>query len=100
MGTDSLTVQILGPRLLPQRIGRSDVRAGGAKIRIFYKQISPTVTMMGAVKIGSDSISTSTVTGVSEDYFDMKGYTMAQGRESGLRGHDTAGRRSAWWANT
>ena len=45
-----------------------------------YKQISPTVTMMGALKIGSDSISTSSITGVSEDYFDMKGYTIAQGR--------------------
>ena len=44
------------------------------------QQISPTVTMMGAVKIGSDTISTTSITGVSEDYFAMKGYEVAQGR--------------------
>ena len=55
MGTDSLTVQHHGPRLLPQRVGGADVRSWSAKISDLFKQISPTVTMMGTVKIGSDS---------------------------------------------
>ena len=79
MGTDSLTVQILG-RGSSRSVSEDQMYALVSENQDLYKQISPTVTMMGAVKIGSDSISTSTVTGVSEDYFDMKGYTIAQGR--------------------
>ena len=55
------------------------------------KQISPTVSMSGTVKIGSDSHSATTVTGVSEDYFSMKGYEVAQGR--GLQYTDIANRK-------
>ena len=50
---------------------------------------SPTVSMMGGVKIGSDTTSTS-VSGVSEDYNRIYGYTVAQGR--GLQYSDIATR--------
>ena len=90
MGTDSLTVQILG-RGSSRSVSEEQMYALVSGNQDLYKQISPTVTMMGAVKIGSDSISTSTVTGVSEDYFDMKGYTIAQGRN--LDYVDIAGRK-------
>lgn len=90
MGTDSLTVQILG-RGSSRSVSEDQMYALVSENQDLYKQISPTVTMMGAVKIGSDSISTSTVTGVSEDYFDMKGYTIAQGRN--LDYVDIAGRK-------
>lgn len=90
MGTDSLTVQILG-RGSSRSVSEEQMYALVSENQDLYKQISPTVTMMGAVKIGSDSISTSTVTGVSEDYFDMKGYTIAQGRN--LDYVDIAGRK-------
>ena len=79
MGTDSLTVQILG-RGSSRSVSEEQMYALVEENQDLYKQISPTVTMMGVVKIGSDSISTSSITGVSEDYFDMKGYTIAQGR--------------------
>ena len=79
MGTDSLTVQILG-RGSARSVSEEQMYALVEENQDLYKQISPTVTMMGVVKIGSDSISTSSITGVSEDYFDMKGYTIAQGR--------------------
>ena len=79
MGTDSLTVQILG-RGSSRSVSEEQMYALVEENQDLYKQISPTVAMMGVVKIGSDSISTSSITGVSEDYFDMKGYTVAQGR--------------------
>ena len=50
---------------------------------------SPTVSMMGGVKIGSDTTSTS-VSGVSEDYNSIYSYTIAQGR--GLQYSDIATR--------
>lgn len=56
-----------------------------------FKQISPTVTMSGSVKIGSSTLSATSVTGVSEDYFSMKGYEVAQGR--GLQYTDMTGRK-------
>ena len=56
-----------------------------------FKQISPTVTMSGSVKIGSDTLTATSVTGVSEDYFAMKGYEIAQGR--GLQYTDMTGRK-------
>ena len=90
MGTDSLTVQILG-RGSSRSVSEEQMYALVEENQDLYKQISPTVTMMGVVKIGSDSISTSSVTGVSEDYFDMKGYTVAQGR--GLDYVDMTGRK-------
>ena len=90
MGTDSLTVQILG-RGSSRSVSEEQMYALVSENQDLYKQISPTVTMMGVVKIGSDTISTSTVTGVSEDYFDMKGYTIAQGRN--LDYVDIAGRK-------
>ena len=86
MGTDSLTVQILG-RGSSRNVSEEQMYALVEENQDLYKQISPTVTMAGQVKIGSDTVSSSSITGVSEDYFDMKGYTMWTWR---------GGRRSAW----
>ena len=79
MGTDSLTVQILG-RGSSRSVSEEQMYALVEDNPDLFKEISPTVTMMGALKIGSDTISTSSITGVSEDYFDMNGYEVAQGR--------------------
>ena len=97
MGTDSLTVQILG-RGSSRSVSEEQMYALVEENQDLYKQISPTVAMMGVVKIGSDSISTSSITGVSEDYFDLKGYTVARAG-TGLCGHDGAEKRCAWWAS-
>lgn len=42
--------------------------------------ISPTVTMSSTIKIGSETADSTTVTGVSEDYFTIKDYTLTAGR--------------------
>ena len=44
------------------------------------KQLSPSVTVSFPLKIGSDTVTSTSVTGVSEDYFSMKGYDITQGR--------------------
>ena len=51
MGTDSLTVMVHGPRLLPQRVGGARCTQLVADNSDVFKQISPTVTMM---RLGED----------------------------------------------
>lgn len=43
-------------------------------------QISPTVSISDPVKIGTETMDYTTATGVSEDYVDMEGYELAEGR--------------------
>ena len=89
MGTDSLTVTIAG-RGSSRTVSEEMYQLVEDNSETF-KQISPTVTMSGSVKIGSDSLTATSVTGVSEDYFNMKGYEIAQGR--GLQYTDMTGRK-------
>ena len=88
LGTNTLTVKITG---------RGTTRT--FSIDQMYKlvednsdklqYISPIVSMSN-VKIGSDSLSSTTASGVSEDYFTIKDYTVSQGR--GLLYYDIATR--------
>ena len=80
MGTNLLTVQIMG-------YGSRSV-----KVKDFYElveknsdvlgAVSPSISMSGTVKVGTDddSYSNTSVKGVSEVYLNMGGYTIAQGR--------------------
>ena len=80
MGTNLLTVQIMG-------YGSRSV-----KVKDFYElveknsdvlgAVSPSISMSGTVKVGTDddSYSSTSVKGVSEVYLNMGGYTIAQGR--------------------
>ena len=90
MGTDSLTVAIVG-RGSSRTVSEEEMYQLVEDNSDIFKQISPTVTMSGSVKIGSDSLTATTVSGVSEDYFSMKGYEIARGR--GLQYTDMTGRK-------
>ena len=90
MGTDSLTVMIAG-RGSSRTVSEEEMYQLVEDNSETFKQISPTVTMSGSVKIGSDTLTATTVSGVSEDYFSMKGYEIAQGR--GLQYTDMTGRK-------
>ncbi len=79
MGTDSLTVVIAG-RGSSRTVSEEEMYQVVEDNSETFKQISPTVTMASIVKIGSESLSTTSVTGVSEAYFEMKGYEIAAGR--------------------
>ena len=90
MGTDSLTVSIMG-RGSSRSVSEEEMYQLVADNSDTFSRISPTVAMTGSVKIGSSTLSATAVTGVSEDYFSMKGYEIAQGR--GLQYTDMTGRK-------
>ena len=87
LGTDSLTVMIMG-RGSSRSVSEDQMYDMVSEHADLFKQLSPTVSVSFPLKIGSDTVSSSTVSGVSEDYFSMKGYEIAQGR--GLQYTDMA----------
>ncbi len=78
MGTNSLTVSIMG-RGSSRSVSVDDMYEIVEEGELLDK-ISPTVSVMGGVKIGTESVSSTSVSGVSEDYFAMKDYEISQGR--------------------
>ena len=89
MGTNTLTVSVL-PRGSTRTLEVEDMYDIVAENSEYLDLCSPTAMMMGSVKIGSDTDTSTAVTGVSEDYFTIKGYSVAQGR--GLLYSDIAAR--------
>ena len=79
MGTNSLTVSIMG-RGSSRSVSEEQMFELVEDNPDYLDRISPTVSMMGTVKIGSDTSGSTSVTGVSEDYLAIKDYESAQGR--------------------
>ena len=78
MGTNILSVQIMGR-------GSRNVSVDAVYDIVeshpdLFASVSPTGTVSGTVKVGTDSYSNTTVKGVSEVYFNMLGYTIDEGR--------------------
>lgn len=78
MGTNQITVNLVN---LPSRSVSVD------EMYEFYEsnmdtfdKLSPTVNVGGVVKQGSDSMSATKISGVSEDYLDIKGWELEYGR--------------------
>ena len=74
MGTNILSVQIMGR-------GSRNVSVDAVYDIVeshpdLFASVSPTGTVSGTVKVGTDSYSNTTVKGVSEVYFNMLGYTI------------------------
>ncbi len=89
MGTNTLTVNVMsrGSTRTLDVDGMYEIVEENSQ---YLDLCSPTVTMAGYVKIGSETVSTTSSTGVSEDYFDIAGVSVVQGR--GLQYSDMAGR--------
>ena len=79
MGTNTLTVSIMG-RGTSRTVSEEQMYQIVEDNAGYLDQISPTVSMTGSVKIGSTTYSSTSVSGVGETWFDMKGYEVAQGR--------------------
>jgi len=79
MGTNSLTVNITG-RGSSRSVSVDDMYQLVADHPDLLSQISPTVSMSGTVKVGTDTLDSTSVTGVSEDYLSMKDYSLSTGR--------------------
>ena len=90
MGTNTLTVMITG-RGSSRAVSEEEMYQIVEENPTYFDKISPTVTMTDTVKIGTESVSSTAATGVSEDYFAIKGYGIAQGR--GLEYVDIAARK-------
>ena len=90
MGTNTLTVNIMG-RGSSRSVSEEQMYEIVEENRDYLEHISPTVSMSGSVKIGTSYASATSVSGVSEDYFAMKDYDIAQGR--GLQYVDMADRK-------
>ena len=88
MGTNTLTVSVQA-RGATRTMEVEDMYQIVAEHPQELELCSPTVSMMSGVKIGSETTSTS-ASGVSEDYNHIYGYTIAQGR--GLQYSDIAAR--------
>ncbi len=79
MGTNTLIVTIKG-RGSSRSVSEKQMYDLVAENPDYLNQISPTVSLTSGVKIGTESLSSTTVTGVSEAYFNMKNYTVSAGR--------------------
>ena len=79
MGTNTLTVSIMG-RGTSRTVSEEQMYQIVEDNAGYLDQMSPTVSMTGSVKIGSTTYSSTSVSGVGETWFDMKGYEVAQGR--------------------
>ena len=79
MGTNTLTVNIKG-RGSSRSISEEQMYAIVEEYADELEAISPTVSMSGSVKIGTEYASSTSVSGVSEEYLSMKGFEIAQGR--------------------
>ena len=79
MGTNLLTVNIMG-RGSARSVSVDDMYALVDKNPEYLESLSPIVNVSGSVKIGSETSSDTSVSGVSEDYCKMKQYTIQSGR--------------------
>ena len=89
MGTDTLTVTVMS-RGSTRSLDAEDMYALVEENSQYLDLCSPTVSMSGYVKIGSETVSTTSSLGVSEDYLEIAGVSVASGR--GLQYSDMATR--------
>ena len=79
LGTNTLTVSV-SSRGSTRSLSVDDMYDIVEENSQYLDLCSPTVTMPGMVKIGSDTLSATSVQGVSEEYLDIAGLTVESGR--------------------
>ncbi len=81
LGTNTITVSIRGRGASTTRsVSVEDMYDLAHKNSDYFCKISPTVSMSGKIKIGNETISTTTAAGISEDYLTIKDYPVESGR--------------------
>jgi len=78
LGTNTLTVSING-RSASRSISEEQMYEIAEENSSYFSGITPTVSMRGTIKLGTETLSSST-TGVSEEYLDLKDLTLYSGR--------------------
>ena len=89
IGTNTLNVTITG-RGTSRELSVEDMYEIVEDNPAFLSDLTPTVTMRGTVKVGTETLDSTTATGVGESYFRIKDYDLAKGR--GLRYVDMSNR--------
>ena len=89
LGTNTLTVTVMS-RGSTRSLDADDMYELVGENSQYLDLCSPTVPMMGYVKIGSETVDSTTSQGVSEDYFAIAGLEVSSGR--GLQYSDMATR--------
>lgn len=80
LGTNNMTVTLIGRGNSSTQMSYEELQEIVEENPDDFDLISPTVTMTGTVKIGSETMDATSVTGVGEDYFEIKSLHIAQGR--------------------
>ena len=79
-GTKSMTVSLTGSGS-SKSVSIDEMYDIVEQNKDVFEYISPTVSMNGSVKIGSDTLRYTKATGVGEEYFSIYDYTVAKGRD-------------------
>ena len=90
LGTNSLSVMVTG-RGTARSVSVDDMYDIVDEHSDLLDKLSPMVSVQG-VKVGSETLESTAASGVSEDYFSMKGYELSKGR--GLQYMDIADRKA------
>lgn len=80
LGTDTLTVMVSGRGNSTRSISVDGMYEIVDDNSEYLKYLSPSVTVRGTVKVGSESLSDTSATGVGEDFTSMQGYEITSGR--------------------
>lgn len=91
LGTNSLNVMLIG-RGSTRSVSEEQMYDIVAENQELLDQISPSVSINGGIKVGTESYSSTTISGVSEDWFDMKNWSVSKGR--GLQYMDIEDRKN------
>lgn len=78
MGTNQITVRVTN--LTTRSVSESDFYEFFDEHKDIFNYISPTVPVSGTVKYQTDTMDSTLVTGVSEDYLELKDYQLQAGR--------------------
>ena len=79
MGTDLLTVNVMG-RGSERSVSVAEMYALADENPAYFNAVSPTVGVNAQVKVGTDVLKYTSVTGVGEDYSDMRKFDLTSGR--------------------
>lgn len=80
MGTNTMNVNLMGRGSSSKTLSEDDLRLIVEENSEYLDLLSPTVSVNSTVKIGTETMDSTTVTGVGEDYFDIKSLELAGGR--------------------
>lgn len=78
MGTNQMTVRLIN--LSSRSVSDEDMYGFLEENQDYFTLISPTVSVSGTVKNGTESLTSTSISGVSEDYLEIKAYELETGR--------------------